>query len=55
MQSTVSSVFSSEPSKQLFERRSLLPLRQDCLWKIEAGVVRTFTWLDDGTVITLGL
>ena len=55
MQSTVSTVFSSEPNKYLFERRSLLPLRQDCFWKIEEGVVRTFTWSDEGAVITLGL
>lgn len=55
MQLTVSTVFSSEPNKYLFERRSLLPLRQDCLWKIEEGVVRTFTWSDEGTIITLGL
>jgi len=30
-------------------------VRPDHLWKIEAGVVRTLTWLEDGTVVTLGL
>ncbi|KGF72671.1 Crp/Fnr family transcriptional regulator [Neosynechococcus sphagnicola sy1] len=39
-----------------FARRSLLPaLPSNLLWKIEVGVVRTLTWLEDGTVITLGL
>lgn len=38
-----------------FTRRSVLPLKQDCLWQIETGVVRTLTWLEDGTTVTLGL
>lgn len=38
-----------------YERHALLPLRQDCLLKIETGVVRTLTWLEDGTAITIGL
>jgi CRP-like cAMP-binding protein len=38
-----------------FARRSLLPLGRDHLWKIESGVVRTLTWLEDGTTVTLGL
>jgi CRP-like cAMP-binding protein len=38
-----------------YGRHALLPLRQDCLWKIETGVVRTLTWLEDGTALTLGL
>jgi CRP-like cAMP-binding protein len=38
-----------------FARRSLLPLGENYLWKIESGVVRTLTWLEDGTTITLGL
>jgi CRP-like cAMP-binding protein len=25
------------------------------LWKLESGVVRTLTWLEDGTVVTLGV
>ncbi len=45
----------SELIQQKFKRRVLIPLRQDCLWKIETGVVRTLTWREDGTVITLGL
>lgn len=38
-----------------FARRSLLPLKQDYLWQIEVGVVRTVTSLEDGTIVTLGL
>jgi CRP-like cAMP-binding protein len=38
-----------------FARRSLLPLGENYLWQIESGVVRTLTWLEDGTTITLGL
>jgi CRP-like cAMP-binding protein len=38
-----------------FLRRSLLPLGRDYLWQIESGVVRTSTWLEDGTNVTLGL
>jgi CRP-like cAMP-binding protein len=40
---------------QQFSPRSLLPLRQQSLWKIEAGVVRTITWLEDGTIAATGL
>lgn len=45
------------PSPRLlqFARRSFLPMKRDCLWKLESGVVRTLTWLEDGTVVTLGL
>jgi CRP-like cAMP-binding protein len=38
-----------------FARRSLMPLGENYLWQIESGVVRTLTWLEDGTTITLGL
>jgi CRP-like cAMP-binding protein len=57
MQSNLSSLLipSLELETQSFGRRSLLPLRQSTLWKIETGVVRTITWLEDGTVVTLGL
>lgn len=40
---------------QQFTPRSLLPLLANSLWQIEAGVVRTSTWLEDGTMVTLGL
>lgn len=45
----------AEPILSLFARRSLLPLKYDALWKIETGVVRTLTLLEDGTLVTLGL
>jgi CRP-like cAMP-binding protein len=38
-----------------FERREPLPMRSDRLWKIEQGFVRTFTWDEDGELITLGI
>ena len=38
-----------------YPRRLSLPVRTNHLWKIEVGVVRTLTWLEDGTVVTLGL
>jgi CRP-like cAMP-binding protein len=46
---------SVELKQRKFGRRSLLPLGRDYLWKIESGVVRTLTWLEDGTTVTLGL
>lgn len=39
----------------VFDNRAILPLRNQNLWKIESGVVKTSTWLDDGTLIVLGL
>lgn len=38
-----------------FEPRSLLPLESSNLWKIEWGVVRALSFLEDGTIVTLGL
>jgi CRP-like cAMP-binding protein len=37
-----------------FQRKDLLPLSPDQLWKIESGVVRTVTWDEEGTQATLG-
>ncbi|MCL6434486.1 MAG: Crp/Fnr family transcriptional regulator [Leptolyngbyaceae cyanobacterium HOT.MB2.61] len=37
-----------------FKRREHLPLRENSLWQIEAGAVRTYTLTEDGTVIVLG-
>ncbi|MBD2567108.1 Crp/Fnr family transcriptional regulator [Anabaena lutea] len=42
-------------SRQHFTRRSLLPNQKHTLWKIESGFVRTFTYLEDGTTVALGL
>ncbi|MBD2312802.1 Crp/Fnr family transcriptional regulator [Desertifilum sp. FACHB-1129] len=40
---------------QSFSRRSLIPLYHQRAWKIEVGIVRTLTWLEDGTVVPLGI
>lgn len=40
---------------QKFSLRSALPIKQNSLWKIEKGAVRTLTWLEDGTTVTTGL
>lgn len=41
-------------TQRLFGRRDLIPPREDILWKIERGAVRTMTWSEQGTLITLG-
>jgi CRP-like cAMP-binding protein len=38
-----------------FQKRVFLPQEANFLWKIESGVVRALTWLEDGTVVTLGV
>ncbi|NJL63457.1 MAG: Crp/Fnr family transcriptional regulator [Methylacidiphilales bacterium] len=43
------------PAKQLFSRRGFLPSGQNNLWYIQSGVVRTMTYLEDGTAVTLGI
>lgn len=53
--STLLSTNSIEFKRSQFPRRSLLPSSQDYLWQIEAGVVRTLTVLEDGTMVTLGM
>ena len=45
----------SKNTVQSFSRRSFLPQHTHTLWKIETGVVRTFTYLEDGTSVTLGV
>jgi len=45
----------TEAVQRKFNPRALLPLAQNHLWKVESGAVRTMTWLEDGTTITLGL
>ncbi len=40
--------------QRLFTRREVIPPRNDLLWRIERGAVRTLTWSEDGTFITLG-
>jgi CRP-like cAMP-binding protein len=38
-----------------FSLRAVLPNKPGCLWKIEQGVVRTLSWLEDGTIVVLGV
>ena len=52
---SVSTKTFDETSRHIFSRRSHLANRSNALWRIETGVVRTVTWLEDGTIITLGL
>lgn len=44
----------SSPTKRLFSRREEIPHRQDVLWRIERGVVRSLTYSQEGTLISLG-
>jgi CRP-like cAMP-binding protein len=53
----LSSISQSSPRVNVrqFGRRSSLALKQSSLWRIEAGVARSLTWLEDGSTVTLGL
>lgn len=47
---------SSGPLREFkFAPRAVLPNKPGCLWKIEQGVVRTLSWLEDGTIVILGV
>ncbi|WP_392533033.1 Crp/Fnr family transcriptional regulator [Nostoc sp. C117] len=48
------SALGGQLSQCLFTRREVIPPRYDVLWRIEHGAVRTLTWSEDGTFITLG-
>jgi CRP-like cAMP-binding protein len=50
-----SQVLGNSPPRQQFSLRTSLPVKQNCVWRIEAGAVRTLTWLEDGTTITIGI
>lgn len=50
----LTSTLHSPLTQRVFSRRELIPLRQDILWRIERGAVRTVTWSEEGTLITLG-
>ncbi|WP_442938983.1 Crp/Fnr family transcriptional regulator [Nostoc sp.] len=49
-----SSAFSRQLPQQIFTRREVIPPYNDVLWRIEYGAVRTLTWSENGTFITLG-
>jgi CRP-like cAMP-binding protein len=42
-------------SKKYFSRRELMPSQTNSVWQIQSGSVRTMTYLDDGTIVTLGI
>ena len=41
-------------TQRIFSRREMIPSREDIIWKIDRGAVRTYTWSEQGTVIALG-
>ncbi|MBD2447258.1 Crp/Fnr family transcriptional regulator [Nostoc sp. FACHB-152] len=45
---------SEQLQPKIFARKETIPPRNDILWRIERGAVRTITWSEDGTYITLG-
>ncbi|MBD2559414.1 Crp/Fnr family transcriptional regulator [Nostoc sp. UIC 10607] len=49
-----SSALGGQLPQQIFTRREVIPLQNDVLWRIEHGAVRTLTWSENGTFITLG-
>lgn len=48
------STINGQLPQKLFNRREVIPPRNEILWRIERGAVRTLTWTEDGTFITLG-
>uniref|UniRef100_B8HKY0 Putative transcriptional regulator, Crp/Fnr family n=1 Tax=Cyanothece sp. (strain PCC 7425 / ATCC 29141) TaxID=395961 RepID=B8HKY0_CYAP4 len=53
--STPLTSFTPLPKRKTFIRRSHLLLNAYPLWQIQAGLVRSYTLLDDGSIATLGL
>jgi CRP-like cAMP-binding protein len=41
-------------SRSVFHCKDILPLRPGMLWRINAGVVRSFAWDEEGRAVTLG-
>ncbi len=41
-------------SGHIFSRHDLIEPKENILWRIERGAVRTVTWSEQGTLITLG-
>ncbi|HLO83962.1 MAG TPA: Crp/Fnr family transcriptional regulator [Nostocaceae cyanobacterium] len=46
---------STQNLRHYFTRRSPLPEDKNVLWHIDNGFVKTFTYLEDGTTVALGL
>lgn len=51
----LSSVHLTDLASRQFLPRKVLPTIHHSVWRVETGVARSITWLEDGTVITLGL
>ena len=45
----------TSPIVREFKRRECLPMIQNLFWQIDRGMVRSFTWHEDGGITTLGL
>ena len=41
--------------QRIFSRHDLTPPKQDILWRIERGAVRTVTWSEQGKLIDIGV
>ncbi|MBD2353482.1 Crp/Fnr family transcriptional regulator [Tolypothrix sp. FACHB-123] len=48
------SILNGQLPQRIFARGEIIPPRNEVLWRIERGAVRTLTWSEDGTYITLG-
>ena len=48
-------IYLETKTSRIYKRREMLPRRQNFIWKIESGVVRSLTWTEDGQVICSGL
>jgi CRP-like cAMP-binding protein len=45
----------ADPFSLAFDPRSLLLSESDRLWQINSGLVRSLTWLEDGSIVALGV
>lgn len=52
---TVSGLFCESQQLHCFTARTALTVQPNRLWQIESGFVRTLTWLEDGTNVSLGI
>ncbi|BBC26891.1 CRP/FNR family transcriptional regulator (plasmid) [Pseudanabaena sp. ABRG5-3] len=48
-------IYLETTASRVYKRREMLPRRDNFIWKIESGVVRSLTWTEDGQVICSGL
>ncbi|TYQ30563.1 MULTISPECIES: Crp/Fnr family transcriptional regulator [unclassified Pseudanabaena] len=48
-------IYVETAASHVYKRREMISRRDNYLWKIESGVVRSLTWTEDGQVICSGL